>query len=191
MLILRMDIVSTQTVIAAYFELKSLQPNTRTWTERDLADNAPRLHRLLALKAMFRAYRISWDPEKFESGESVCGGRDEFFGAYYANTPGKRMRVACLVNHGQASWRHAFRFAQQLERVYNANEGLMMTDPIIRHVVKIVDETRELLGPKRADILDFLGTIISPEGALFSVPDLISLHGYPTTDTTAIDADNY
>ena len=184
-----MEIVSSSVLLAAYFELKALQPSIRTWTERDVGSNASRLHRLLALKAMFKAYKIAWDPAKFESGESVCRGRDEFFGAYFANTPGKRMRTR-LVACGEVSWRHAFRFAQGLERVYTANEGLLMTDPILQHVVKIIEETREILRPKRADTFAFLGTIISAEGALFSVPDLIAEYGYPTTDLAAIDADN-
>lgn len=185
-----MSDVTTNTLLAAFFELKALSPNSKSWTEIDFANNSPRLHRLLALKAIFRAYKLVWDPVNFENGTTLCSGRHTHFQTFFKDN-GKRVRIENLTETGTRSWRHAFKFAQELDRIYTHNDGLLMSDPVLRHVMKIVDETQKLIQPKRLETFAFLGKIISPERASFSVQDLIASHGYPTTNLAAIDADNF
>lgn len=200
-------VFTSRDLLAVYLDLKGLQSDLRTWTEKGLASNPPRLIRFRRFRALLAAFGLPEDPEMFSSGYFIDAA-DPLYAALIPelvdmndNSVGKfstslvdgsvRATFAPLqpeeFNGLPSLFRTLLAYRREVERCLQHTDGILEAPKIVwlgltrvRHVNNAIRDVLEVIDEP-------LARLISPEDRSFTLEHLVEHHGYPTDDLDQID----
>lgn len=183
--------ITAHSLLLCFLELRRMSPDLKDWSEDQFKSNPPRLFRLLRLTSMFRAFGLPWDPQTF-----IDGGFIEPEDPRYASILGKLFKEIpkeeqpCDRGHElPAFFRILFDYRARMDDVLSFSSGVMEASGLYLLAHLKAEELNRVIWDNISFIDDLLLEFISPEGASFSVEQLIKGYGYPTADLSEIDDD--
>jgi hypothetical protein len=172
-------------------ELRRLSPKLADWTEERLSDNPPRLFRLRQLVALFRAFGLPWDPESFVNGKFIEPEHPRYAGIL------TKLLEETPMSPGDHSVNHRlptyfwilFSYRTRVGEVLSTSDDVLVAGGLFQHAYQMVGDLNQVIQERVAVIDESLAALVSPEGASFSVEELVRDHGYPDVDLLQIDGD--
>ena len=180
-------------LLRLFLEFWCMSPDMTLWKEAKLADNLPRLVRLRQLMALFRAFKIDWNPAAFVQGKFIDGrsSRHQAFmdSALASMRPidvggidaERRMLPVCF--------KLLFEYRARMESALSFSRSLQEGCGLYLFACRKADEMNGIILQNIGIIEDCLAALISPERREFALVDLVRDHGYPAVDLSEIDAD--
>jgi hypothetical protein len=188
------DTITALALLGEFFDLERLQPNFDEWTEERLANNPPRLFRLRRLIALFKAFQIAWNPRQFLAGEFIQPEQPRYAALAKRIRENQSARFSgpfTSRSFGDFYLREYFEilieYRGRIESVLDFSNGVLEVSGffLLAHL-KAGDMNRVII--ENLPLIDnILSELICPEGATFTVEQLIQNYGYPAVDLTELD----
>jgi hypothetical protein len=167
-----------------------MSPSWDDWTEERLAGNPPRLFRLRQLVALFQAFGIPWDSPSFARGGFITptNRRYDALLAKLATEMQDRPRGTTADGHQLPEFFGIlFSYRERIDHVLSFSSGVMAASGLYRRAHRTASKLTDVIEDNIAIIEEPLIALISPEGAVFSVEELVRDYGYSDVNVGEID----
>lgn len=183
--------ITARSLLLGFLDLRSLSPELAEWTEERLADNPPRLYRLRQLTALFRAFDLPWDPQAFTEGKFIEPEHPRYAGLLVQLAEALPEGARRTVRNRQltAHFEKLFNYRTRVDEVLTFSSGALEASGLYLLAYRKVEKLNRVIRVNVASIDDTLVALISPEGASFSMEQLVRDYGYPDVDLWKIDVD--
>jgi len=170
-----------------FFKLKSLT-NSEEWSEENFKDNEPRLYRYQQLKAIFLAFDIPFDIDKFMSGEFI-NHTDKKYSKIINNISND---IEYKINPKELNtiFKRLLEYCDSLQRTLYINDGILLCNNEFAYTIKKINITNKSIKNNLSEIENILANIINPENKSFTIKELNNKYGYPMVDLNLIDMNN-
>lgn len=149
-----------------FFDLLSLEPNIKNWSEKYFEDNEPRLYRYLQLIAIFKAYGLTTDFDKFINGTFL---KDKNLILSFNLLMEYRIGFIRSLSFTKSIYPSSEPYINIINKINSINY----------HIKKELEKIDEM-------ILD----IIFDDSKTFHLNELVTKYGYPDVDLVKIDIGN-
>ncbi|MCL2871609.1 MAG: hypothetical protein FWF41_01280 [Betaproteobacteria bacterium] len=192
-----LPLITARSLLLGFFDLHSLSPDFDDWTEERLSDNPPRLFRLRQLMAMFRAFGLPWDPSAFTEGGFIQPEHPRYASLLpslknellKANPKEMPMREYKGIVNDQLPDFFAILFDYRMcvDEVLSFSSGVLEASDLYLLAYQKAEALNKIIRSHVAAVEDTLTTLISPQGASFTVEQLVRDYGSPDVDVSEID----
>ena len=185
MLIKPRDPVTALTLLDCFDAVCPKDMKSGLWEEKDTRHRPASLYRLQQLKALFRAFDIAFDPEKFAEGDFVRSRWKEYEPLIerlsQRLTDWQRWRTRSSSLETLFCWLRAYR--RELLRASRSYAVFLACPPIVHAVMEetVVPVSRSIESIL-APISFFLAELIDPRRRVFHLDELVEHYGHPTGD---------
>lgn len=200
-------VFTSRDLLAVYLDLEGLQSDLRTWTEKGLASNPPRLIRFRRFRALLAAFGLPEDPETFSSGYFIDAAdaryaalipelvdmNDNSVGNFSTSLVDGSVRATFEPLQPEefdglpSLFRTLLDYRSEVEACFQHTDGIMAAPKIVWLSLKRVRHVNNAIRDVLEVIDEPLARLISPEGRSFTLEYLVEHHGYPTDDLDQID----
>lgn len=185
------QVLTARTLLLRFLELEGLTPKLSDWNERTLAFNLPRLVRLQQLQALFRAFQIPWNPPAFTRGEFIQPESRKYdvpFSQLAEKMPeGRSGPFAAERRQLPNFFAILFDYRRRVNRLLMYGSGVLAASGLNMLAYRRALDLNDVIGQNIGIIDDLLVALISPDGATFSVDQLVRDYGYSEEDLDDLD----
>jgi len=190
-----------------YFELKSMVPDSRSWTEQSLKGNEPRFVRFQILKSLLRAYGLGDDLKtdftnygfvKNIKQEALTKIKEDIKQYALSN---ERLKDTWEFNAPRLNSPRMYqmiiqqfmRFLEQVDSLLKFNGGWLEASIITSQysIEKINNVLKTIDTDQIKNIKELLCNLLDHQQREFTKSELIENYGFPNVDLEMIDMDNY
>lgn len=187
--------LSALDLIHLFLELKGLTPNLSEWNIGSLQHNTSRLFRLFQLKALFKAFKIDFNPKSFIDGKFIEASNLDFTkvieniknNTYHSEKIKSKIEKADLV----ATFKILFDYKQKFTNIQNFSSGVYAATGGYLYSYNIVKKSNGSMKNSISEIDSILSNLISPNNDKFTISELVRHYNYPNVNLDDIDMDNW
>lgn len=178
--------ISAHDLIRTFLDLQDLSPEVDKWSEEHFADNPPRLIRLRRLKALFRAFGISWGPESFKIGRFIQH-ENPLYSPLLERAAEARISVTASGLHNY--FEILFNYLQTVQGLRSFSSGVICASGFTAYAHTTAWTVTKAVLESVKGVEDDLAFVIDPEGRTFTMEMLIAEFDYPDANLSEIDMD--
>lgn len=170
-----------------FFELKSLV-NSEEWSEENFKDNEPRLYWYQQLKAIFLAFEIPFDIDKFMSGEFIDHTDKKY--TNIINNISNEMGYKVNGEGLRIAFKRLIIYCSGLKQSLFYNNGVLLSTNEFEFANKKIYSMNNIIKKNILDIENILSSMACPKNQTFTIDELNLKYNYPIVDLRSIDIDN-
>jgi hypothetical protein len=178
--------LAARDLLYRFLELRSLTPDFDEWSEDRLAGNPPRLVRLRRLIALFRAFKIDWDPVSFAAGHFIQPESPRYaplLERWVAQMPAAMARKLGSQNYQLPEFFSILlRYRESVQAALFFSSGVSEASGLYAYAYGKVEELNRIIRDHVAIVDDILVALIGPEAKTVAVEQLPMETSYPEDD---------
>lgn len=186
--------LSALDLIHLFLELKDLTPDFSEWNIGSLQDNTSRLFRLFQLKALFKAFKIDFNPKSFIDGKFIEASNLDFTKVIenIKNDTNHSEKIKGKIEKADlvATFKILFDYKQKFTNIQNFSSGVYAAMGGYLYSYNIVKNSNASMKNSISEIDSILSNLISPNNDKFTISELVKHYNYPNVNLDDIDMDN-
>ena len=186
--------LTARDLLQLYRDLCRVVPDLLAWSENALGASPYLLVRLKQLQALFRAFKIPWDPIGFREG-SFLEGEDPrhvlLLKRVAAEIAERRLDRGSIQNQLPGLFSILLAYRDVVEPALSFSSGVMEAGGLDYYAHAKVAQVNQVIREQVQVVDDILVELISPKRTTFTRRKLVRDYGYPEDDLDQVDEDPY